>query len=352
MMPAKPIPAPLLSKALSRGIEPAYYLHGSSLLRDEALALLIDTLLDPALKDFNLDLLSARTLGPERLAETQAALPMMAERRLVVIRDVEAWHRKSKAKQAGVKALQQATGGTVVVLVQGDEGEVDKELAAVTTLVDCSSPSGQALEAWLDHRLELAGVSLRPDAREHLLRATGGDAGFLAAEIAKLSGLDSSEPLNRELVGDLVGVRFGETVDDWRDAVLRDQLAAAARLTPLLLELPGNSGVRLVTTLGSSLLVLRWARARALKRKLRGNALAREVQQFLFRARPAVGSYQPFSQLIAEVVGAWPDTRLRGALAATLEADVALKNTTISDPAGILIDLEIALAATRPAAAA
>jgi len=55
------VPFPRLETALRKGPPAAvWYLHGSEgILKDEALRTLIDTILDPSLRDFNLDLLSA-----------------------------------------------------------------------------------------------------------------------------------------------------------------------------------------------------------------------------------------------------------------------------------------------------
>ena len=86
---------------------------------------------------------------------------------------------------------------------------------------------------------------------------------------------------------------------------------------------------------------------------LRGRALAAAVKSdCLFATRPMVGSYGPFADLVAEVVGQWPGRRVAHAVRATLMADVALKNTTISTEEGILTDLVLTLAASRPRKAA
>jgi DNA polymerase-3 subunit delta len=343
-----------LQRALAKGAPaPAYYLHGAeTILKDEAVATLLDALLDPGLRDFNLDLLSAQTLDPEQLGAVCSSLPMMADRRVVVVRDVEAWKRKSKAKLAAAKTLTQLGDTTVVILVQGNDDAPDTELIKPCTPVDCAAPTGDALDAWLDARLDTAGVTLEPDAREHLLRATTGDLGLLAAECAKLGGLGGGASLDRETVGALVGIRFGETADDWRDAILRDDLSTAARLLPRLLEQTGTSGVRLVMLLGSSLLALQWGRATAEAKRIKGPALAQAVKSLCFECRPMVGSYDPFARLIGEVVGRWSLARIDRAVRATLAADVALKSTTISGEEAILTDLVLALAASRSRKAA
>ncbi|MEO5799172.1 MAG: DNA polymerase III subunit delta [Gemmatimonadales bacterium] len=331
----------------------AYYLHGGeAILKDEALALLLDRILDPGLRDFNLDIVSAQQIEPDQLAAACSTLPMMADRRVVVLRDVEAWKRKSKGKQPAVKYLERPAPETVLVIVQGNDDDADDDLAKHCVSVACNALVGDALEEWLDIQLQAADITLAPDAREHLLRATGGDLGLLRAEAAKLSGLQITGAISRETVGDLVGVRFGETLDDWRDAVLRDDTAAAVTLLPRILDVSGNSGVKLVTLLGSSLLVLRWARATAEARKIRDRALAEAVKRLCFERRPGVGSYDPFTRLVAEVVGRWSLPRLEAAVASALTADASLKSTTISDEVGVLTDLILTLAATRAKKAA
>lgn len=343
-----------LRRALAKeGPASTYYLHGSeAILKDEVLALLIERILDPGLRDFNLDLISAQQTEPDQLAAACSTLPMMADRRVVVLRDVEAWKRKSKGKQPAIKYLERPAPETVLVIVQGNDDDPDDDLARHCTSVHCAALVGAALEAWLEIQLAAAQITLAPDAREHLLRATGGELGLLRAETAKLSGLEGSGPIDIATVGDMVGVRFGETLDDWRDAVLRDDTAVAVTLLPRILDVSGNSGVKLVTTLGTSLLMLRWARATAEDRKIRDRALTEAVKRLCFDRRPGVGSYDPFSQLVAQVVGRWNIARLDTAIASTLAADTSLKSTTISDEIGVLTDLILTLAASRAKKAA
>jgi DNA polymerase-3 subunit delta len=342
-----------LAAALRKGsVAPVWYLHGAeAILKDEAIAAFV-AILDPSLRDFNLDLLSAQQLDPDQLANACASLPMMADRRVVILRDVEAWKRKSKAKQAAVAYLEKPAPETVLVMVQGNDDAPDADLARHATTVDCAPLAGDVLDAWLDARLAAAGVILTPDAREHLLGATGGDLGLLLAETAKLSGLGGDAAIDRDTVGALVGVRHGETVDAWRDALFRDDVAEAMRILPRVLEQGGVNGVRLLLTLGASFLVLQWARATAESRRIRGRPLADAVKTLLFAERPMVGSYTPFATLVGEVVGRWSPERVARAVQATLAADVALKSTTISGDEGILTDLTLALAATRKAKAA
>ncbi|MGH7753961.1 MAG: DNA polymerase III subunit delta, partial [Gemmatimonadales bacterium] len=187
-------------KALKRGpVAGAYYFVGTEdVLKDEGLAALLDRVLDPSLRDFNLDTRSAHQLAAEDLATLCATMPMLAERRVVVIRDVEAWAKKSRARAAALHYLERPAAETMVVLIQGSgEPEPDAELAART--------KGGAFEfgplrqdhalRWLTCRAGTVGVTLESEAALHLLLAVDGSLGVVAAELDKLAGIAGAEPV-------------------------------------------------------------------------------------------------------------------------------------------------------------
>ena len=120
--------------------------------------------------------------------------------------------------------------------------------------------------------------------RCHLVRAVGGELASLAAELEKLAALPPGEPLTVERVGELVGVRHGETIFDWRDAVMEDRTGPAVHLIGLLLDQPGNSGVKLAGVLGTTLVGVGVARSH-LDRGQRGRALDDAVFRAIRRCR-------------------------------------------------------------------
>ena len=99
-MPAHTLDA--LLRSLPKGeLSPVYYLHGAEdILKDEAVRAIVDRALDPALRDFNFDQRSAGQLDPEAIVTLCTTLPMMADRRVVVLREVEGWKRKPKTRRS------------------------------------------------------------------------------------------------------------------------------------------------------------------------------------------------------------------------------------------------------------
>jgi DNA polymerase-3 subunit delta len=343
-----------LLRSLPKGeLAPVYYLHGpEDILKDEAVQAIIDRALDPGLRDFNFDQRSAGQLDPEAIFALCTTLPMMADRRVVVLRDLEGWKRKPKTRAAFLKYLERPAVETVVVLVQSSAEETaDKELVRGAFAVACEPLPSERARRWLIRRATALGVTLEDAAADHLLAATGHDLGSMAAELQKLASLPSGTPLTADQVGGLVGIRHGETIYDWRNAVLDGEAGKAAAMIAPLLDQPGVTAVRLVTLLGTSLAGVGLARGH-FDRRVRGGSLQQLVFEKLRQLRLfGLPDWKAESGRWARWAAAWPSDRIREALRAARDADQAIKSTTISDERGILTDLVLRLTVPQVEAA-
>jgi DNA polymerase-3 subunit delta len=332
----------VLFRSLNKGdFARVYYFHGpEDMLKDEAVRSIVDKVLDPALRDFNFDQRSAAQLDAEEVHALCNTLPMLAERRVVLLRDIEGWKRKTRGRTEFLKYLERPIVETVVIMVQGSAEEAeDKELAAGACTVRFDPLPPERARKWLLRHAGKLGLALEPEAAEHLMRSVGSDLGALASELSKLASLPSGEPLTAQRVGELVGVRHGETLWDWREAVLDGQTGRAAALLPAILGQAGISGVKLVTTLGTALVGLGIARAHY-DRGLRSRSLEAAVLKSLLSVRPfGLLGYKEEAGRWSRWAPAWPNRRIRSALRAARDTDMALKNTTVSDERGLLTDL-------------
>src|SRR4051794_7744647 len=99
-MPKLSIDALLRTARRGEPLAPVNYLYGpEDLLKEEAIEAVIACALDPGLRDFTLEVRRGSQLAREAVYSLCNPPPMMAERRVVVIRDVETWKRKAKAKE-------------------------------------------------------------------------------------------------------------------------------------------------------------------------------------------------------------------------------------------------------------
>src|ERR1044071_8338923 len=282
------------SKLVKTGeIPPTVYLYGEEdVLKDEAVRAIVDRVVDPGLRDFNYDQRSAGQLDPDAVETLCNTLPMMADRRVVVIREVEAWNKRARGRAAMLRYLEKPSPETVVVLVQGaarredarDRNEPDPDLVRVTCAAEVGRLGPRLAEKWLLKRAAERGVTLEPDAAEHFIKVIDGDLGHGRTELDKLSGLGGGAPITLDQVTALLGVRHGETASDWCDAVLQDETARAAGMLPFVLAQPGFSGVSLLSLLGTQLIGVGLARVQY-DRGVRGGALQRAVFDAILRAR-------------------------------------------------------------------
>ncbi len=338
------------AKALEAGkLAPAYYFLGAeNVLKDEATASILDKVLDPGLRDFNLDVRSAQQLEPEDVLSLCTTLPMMAERRVVVVRDVEAWKRKTRGKKAVLQYLQKPITETVLVLVQGagsdpKDDKPDADLAKLAYTVAFAELTVEEATRWVDREATAMGITFAPGAERHLLKTVGTDLGALRSELQKLHGLADEGPVTLERLGDMVGVRHGETPFDWRNAVMEGDTTTAIRLTPVVLSQTSASSVRLAQLLGTALVATTALRAHV-DRKVRGRQLNTAAWNLLKSARPAgLGPWGEEVEHLCRWAERWPQPRLRAALRAALDADRASKSTTITDDIGIIHELVLRL---------
>jgi DNA polymerase-3 subunit delta len=340
------------SKQLKSGEVPAaIYLYGDEdVLKDEAVRGILDQVVEPGLRDFNYDQRSAGQLEPEAIETLCNTLPMMADRRLVVIREIEVWQKRARGKAAVLHYLKRPAVETVLVLVQGasrheeDRSETDPDLLGLTCAVEVNRYGPKLAEKWVQRRAQERGISFAPEAVAHLVKAVDGDLGAARSELDKLAGLGGAEPLTLEQVTASLGIRHGETQADWCDAVLADHNGRAASILPHLLAQSGVSGVNLLNQLGTQLIGVGLARG-WYDRGLRAGNLERALRDALLRARPPFRlDYRSSAERWSGLAEAWPKARVDAAISAARRADQRLKGTTLADQRGILLDLVMQLA--------
>jgi len=332
-------------------LAPVYYLTGDEdVLKDELVAQVVERAVDPASRDFNLDARSAGDLDGESLHALVETPPMLAERRVVVIKGLEQWRRNAKVWQVLERYVANPSPTTVLLLVHGAGQKPHSGIAGAATHVTVEALSPERTRRWVKRRAEQAGVTLEAEAVDHLVDAVGGELWELAMEIEKLAAASGGAAMGAAEVADLVGVRRGETSHDWIAAVLARDVARAVAMLESVLAAAGVNGVRLVSQLGTALVGVRMARA-----MLDGGRNARGVEQAVFnhirRARPAgLGNWKAEAARWTNAARAWTGRELDRAIRAAYEADRALKSTTISDEVGTLCDMLLVMTPQRAVA--
>jgi DNA polymerase-3 subunit delta len=341
----------------SRAFDPVYYFHGDDEFRKEgALRLVIDTAVDVAMRDFNVEIRRGSEVDAETLGSVLATPPMLAERRLIAVRDVGSLRKDARA--ALDRYLARPAADTVLVLLTPAGTKPDKALLDRATAVEFQPLDGQELNDWLTRwaKREL-GAELAPGVADLLASAVGNDLQQLTAELDKLASYARGEAgaasggdafpvdIDERAVAAVVGVRRGETLGDLLDAVARRAATTALGLVDHVLSQPKASAVTVVMALSTQFLALAWGQAM----RARGTTSSQLEREYYALLREG-GAYpgRPWGDAVkawAATVDRWTAPALDRALDLLLEADAALKETRLSSDEQLLASLVLALCA-------
>ena len=326
----------------TRVFDPVYYLFGEDdFLKDQATRDLVEAAAEPSTRDFNLEIRRAGELDAESLDALLSTPPMLAERRVVVLREVD--KLKKGARTLLDRYLARPAHDTVLVLVAPSGVKSDKALSAHATVVEYAPLTGDRVPRWVSyHAQHTLGRKITPEAVTLLVEAVGGDLAQLAVELEKLASY-TSEAIDEHAVADVVGVRRGESLGDLLDAVAAKDADRALGLIPIILQLPKTNAVSVVMALTVQMLALGFAAAtlaagsspRGLFNELM--ALLKDTGAFPFR---------PWNEAVAawaKHTARWTTAEIDAALHALLAADAALKETRLSSPEQLLTTVVLAL---------
>jgi DNA polymerase-3 subunit delta len=138
-----------LKAALESGrLDAVYLFHGTDdFLKEEKVRALVARATDPSTRDFNLEQLRGTECDAARLSGALEALPMLAERRVVVLRDPDAL--KKPAAQRLERYLGKPASDTCLVLVIPSGTKPDADHLRAASAVEFRSLNEDELLQWL-----------------------------------------------------------------------------------------------------------------------------------------------------------------------------------------------------------
>jgi DNA polymerase-3 subunit delta len=332
----------------------AYYISGDDdYQKDDAVRQLIDAALDSSPRDFNLDVRRGADLDAETLAILLSTPPMMADRRVVVVRDIGGLKKDARKVLEG--HLKRASPDVLLIVTCPSGSKADSMIPTGVTVLEFDPLSGDRIPKWIAHHVTVeVGAQITPSAIELLHAAVGSDLHQLAAEIDKLASYveGTGQEITEEAVAAVVGVRRGETQADLLDAIADRNLSRALNVMPHVLSQPKTTGVSIVMALTTQMLAISWGRAR-LDEGLPRSRLSSEYFDLLKETGAYTG--RPWGSATAiwsRAVEQWTPEALDRALDLLLEADVALKESRVSSDEQLLASLMLSLCAVSPRTAA
>lgn len=310
-----------LKRALEQGERGGvFFLHGDEdYLKEEVAAALVSAHLEPAERDFNLDELRGTEVAAETLASIVETPPMMAQWRVVVVRDAQGLAGSPTARGVVERVLERPVPGLALVLVaqvpDGSRAKFYTTLKKRAVSVMLAPLAEGDVPGWLMARARSDGLTLEPDAAQALAAAIGTSLGMLVSELAKLRDyVDDRKAIRREDVEQVVGAIPRVNRWQWLDGVAEGRFVEARRDLDAVLA-SGESGVGLVLALGAHFLRMALF--------LAGGAAALEAE---------LPSRQRWlARKLAGQARRWSPGALAGALDDLLRADRLLKSAPLGD---------------------
>jgi DNA polymerase-3 subunit delta len=331
----------------TRDFAQAYLFHGDNeFLKEEKVRALIERATDVATRDFNLDVRRASETDTASLALALDSLPMMAVRRVLVIREIAALKKDSLTLLKS--HLERPAASIVLLLIASAGTKFDDALSEHCVVVEFKPLNENELVIWLSQHAASLAVTIQPTAAELLCRTTGNDLALLSGEIDKLRSYANGAPIDELAITAVVGVRHGETLGDLLDLLaVRDGPRAIVLLGRALAQ-PKTTAVSILMALTTQTLALGWALA-ARGRGLPQHQLERELFELL-KETPSSLVGRPWGGAVKAWVHAlrhWDSSSVNHALELLITADAALKDSHVSSEEQILSTLLLSISAGK-----
>jgi DNA polymerase-3 subunit delta len=240
----------------------AFYLHGEDHFRkEEIIRALIEAHVDPGTRDFNLDQLRGSEVEAQTLASVLATPPMMAEWRVVVLREVEGLTGSKHAREELLRVASDPPPGLALIMSctvpKASKAKIYTDLARAARSIEFEAMSDADVPGWIMQRAEeVHGVAFEVEAARALGGAIGANLGVLARELEKLTAFVGDRRRVTIEDVDAAGTKLPEQDRwEWFDLV-GDRRFEEARAGLGTLLAQGESGVALVIGLATHLLRL------------------------------------------------------------------------------------------------
>jgi DNA polymerase III subunit delta len=281
---------------------------------DAAVRTFREAVVTPETRDFNYDLLQAEETDGESVVRIAASFPLMAERRLVVVKSIQKFTPHDKKRILAYVQAPLASTCLILTAAEADRRQTFySELTALAVSAECKPLyENQAVE-WVERAVRGRKRGIQPEAAALLVQQTGTALWPLTHEIEKLITY-AGDKTGLELADVEAVTGFSRRYNTWdfADAVAgRDLERALAVLRKLLRE--RSSGPALIMDLHRRVLLL--TRVRALQSGRAGTGAIASA----LKVKPY------FAELYARQARGFSLAELRRANRTLLEADAHIK---------------------------
>jgi len=250
-MMAKKIEQPNLLQQLKEEIrqgEPGrlYFFYGEEMfLLHHYLKQLQKLIIDPLTESFNFHKLTNETFDMRTFADCVENLPMMAERTMVVVDEIDIFKMNETDRERMIDVLSDIPDYcTVVFTYETTPFKPDKRLKKLWeaverygTLVEFQKQNQRDLVSWISRHFAAAGKRIAPDLCVYLMDITGGTMTALAGEISKVCAYSGTDEIRKSDIDAVVEPVLDAVVFQMTDLMSSGEYGAALLKLQQLLKM-------------------------------------------------------------------------------------------------------------------
>lgn len=238
---------------------PVYLFYGEEdFLIDECVNAIVESAVDPAMKEFNFDKLHGSDVDAKKIIAVASSYPMMAERRVVIVKSFERTVKK-ESEELYEAYFEHPSPTTVLVLLASHPDFRRKPYTTLKKTAVCGEfrpfYDNETL-VWIEQRLKRLNRSIEPHALALLHSLVGNSLRELANEMDKvLIAIGNKTSITAVDVERVVGVSREYTVFELANKVGEKNIGKALEIAERLIN-SGESAVAMIATLASHFMKL------------------------------------------------------------------------------------------------
>ncbi|MBE6962999.1 MAG: DNA polymerase III subunit delta [Ruminococcaceae bacterium] len=246
----------------------AYVFHGEeSYLREYYLGELRKTLVPAGFEEFNYHRLEGKDLTAQTLSEIAEAMPMMAERTLVVVTDLDLFKMPEDQRERMIAFFEDIPPYCCVVFVydtipykpNGTMKKLNKTIGDHVQVVEFKAADSSDLIPWIVRRFRALDKDIDRAAAEYLIFLCGGLMTGLVPEIQKIAAYAKGKTITQKDIDAVADPVLSAETFKLADAVIKGERDRAASILGDLLKMQ-TEPFMILGALGSQLRRLYTAR--------------------------------------------------------------------------------------------
>lgn len=271
-------------------------------IKQQALNRIIEAMVDPSLKDLNYVQIDGTDVDLDTIINACETLPFMADRRLVVLKDLSILNGKSDSNigEDGFLEYIKKMSETTCLILYCRNGvdkrkKIYKYINKIGKAFEFKHLTGPELHAWINQTVERQGKKISYNAISYLIDRVGNDLNDISNELKKLiSYVGQSKEIDIKAIDQIVTPTLEQSIFQLVDAIGEKRSSQALRVLSNLINESGQAAPPILAMIARQFrLILQCKEFR--EKGYNPNIIASKLNQRLFVIKKCLSQARNFT---------------------------------------------------------